>query len=117
VEPNFVSLDVYALAELLADELRRAVRGWDSFDRWTIGVQTVRASQSIGANIAEASGRWSMRDRTHFLVTARGSAFELQHWIRRAQAAELALPEQSMSRAGRVAQMLNRLIESARARS
>ena len=36
-----------------------------------------RASTSIPLNIAEGNGKWSGKDRAHYLEIARGSAMEL----------------------------------------
>jgi four helix bundle protein len=52
----------------------------------------IRAADSIGANIAEASGRWSKAERRRFLITARASLYELEYWIDRAAARNLRLP-------------------------
>jgi len=54
---NFENLQVYQLGEKLADEIWRVVRKWDYFARDTVGKQMVRAADSIGANIAEGTGR------------------------------------------------------------
>jgi four helix bundle protein len=50
----------------------------------TLGKQIVRAADSIGANIAEGSGRGSSQDNRRFIRMARGSLCETQHWLRRA---------------------------------
>lgn len=81
---NFENLDIYKLSEKLADRLWKVVMKWDSFPRDTIGKQLVRAGDSIGANIAEGSGRGSNPDFRRFLRVARGSLYETQHWLRRA---------------------------------
>lgn len=91
---NFESLDVYRLAERLADEVWRVVGTWDTFARDTVGRQVVRAADSIGANIAEGSGRGSFQDHRRFVRTARGSLHETQHWLRRAHARDLLTTEQ-----------------------
>jgi four helix bundle protein len=85
----FVDLRVYAVAAEVADSLHRAVASWPSFERWTLGAQLVRAADSIGANIAEASGRWHQPDKRRLLVIARGSLYETQHWLARAEARAL----------------------------
>ena len=46
--------------------------------RFAIADQLVRAAISIPSNIAEGEGRSTDRDRRHFLVQARGSAYELE---------------------------------------
>ena len=54
---NFEKLHVYRLAEALADGIWAVVLGWNYFARDTVGKQMVRAADSIGANIAEGTGR------------------------------------------------------------
>jgi len=81
---NFENLQVYQLAEKPADGIWRVVRKWDYFARDTVGKQIVRAADSIGANIAEGTGRGSFRDNRRFVRTARGSLYETRHWLRRA---------------------------------
>lgn len=77
-------LDVYRLAEKLADKI------WDDFDSWTIkaqntlGYQMIRAADSIAANIAEGYGRYSAADRRRFYLYARGSFEETKAWLRKA---------------------------------
>jgi four helix bundle protein len=81
---SFESLKVYKLAEDLADEIWDIVQGWDHFARDTVGKQMVRAADSVGANIAEGSGRGSFQDNRRFVRTARASLYETRHWLRRA---------------------------------
>ena len=59
---NFEKLRVYRLSEKLADELWKIVTRWGYFERDTVGKQLVRAADSIGANIAEGSGRGTFLD-------------------------------------------------------
>ncbi|MBK9139089.1 MAG: four helix bundle protein [Verrucomicrobia bacterium] len=92
---NFEKLEVYRLAERLADEIWDVAVNWDVFSKETIGRQLVRAADSIGANIAEGVGRGSHADNKRFVRTARGSLHETQHWLRRAFRRGLLSPAQT----------------------
>jgi four helix bundle protein len=81
---NFESLRVYQLSETLADEIWTIVMKWNVFARDTVGKQLVRAADSIGANIAEGTGRGTFVDNRRFVRIARGSLNETQHFLRRA---------------------------------
>jgi four helix bundle protein len=91
---DFEKLDVYRLSERLADEIWKYVRKWDRFAQDTVGKQLVRAVDSVGANIAEGSGRWSFQDNRRFVRIGRGSMYEVIHWLRRAYVRELLTKEQ-----------------------
>jgi len=84
VRTNFENLRVYNLSEELADLVWDVAIKWNVFPKDTVGKQLVRAADSIGANIAERSGRGSHKDNRRFVRTARGSLYETQHWLRRA---------------------------------
>lgn len=91
---NFENLRVYRLSEDLADQIWDVALGWDQFAKDTIGRQIVRAADSVGANIAEGSGRGSYPDNRRFVRTARGSLNETQHFLRRAFRRKLLTPAQ-----------------------
>lgn len=69
----------------------------------------VRAADSIGANIAEAHGRDTYRDGRRHLYVARGSAFELEHWVTTAESRGLAVEKGALGEAKELSQMLNGL--------
>ena len=88
---DFENLQIYKLSEKLADKLWKIVARWDELARDTLGKQLVRAVDSIGANIAEGSGRGTDPEFRRFLRMARGSLYETQHWLRRAYRRRLLL--------------------------
>ena len=94
---RFQDLEVYKLAEELADTIWDVVRKWDRLARDTVGKQLIRAADSIGANLAEGSGRASNADTRRFLRIARGSLQETQHWLRRAFRRKLLTANQTAS--------------------
>jgi four helix bundle protein len=50
---SFENLDVYRLAEKMADEVWSVVADWDYFAKNSVGMQLVDAADSVSANIAE----------------------------------------------------------------
>jgi|ERR1035437_3303989 four helix bundle protein len=86
---NFEKLDIYQLAERLADLIWDIVMGWPGIAQRTVGEQMIRSSDAIGANIAEGSARGSAPDNRRFLRMARGSLNETRHWLRRAHKRKL----------------------------
>ena len=81
---RFENLRVYLLAEEIADLSWEVVVKWSQLAQSTVGRQLVNSADSIGANIAEGSGRGSRADNRRFVKIARGSLFEVKHWLRRA---------------------------------
>ena len=94
VKTNFEKLQVYKLSERLADQVWKIVLRWDFLARETVGKQLIRAADSVGANIAEGSGRGSELDLRRFLRIARGSLYETQHWLRRSYKRRLLTEKQ-----------------------
>ena len=91
---NFENLQIYKLSEKLSDQLWKIVVRWEILARDTVGKQLIRAGDSIGANIAEGSGRGTNPELRRFLRVARGSLYETQHWLRRAYRRKLLTDKQ-----------------------
>lgn len=107
---NFHDLQVYKLAVALADDLYSRVACWPLLARESFGAQLVRAADSVGANIAESAGRGHEADKRRFLFIARGSLYEAEHWIGRAERRGL-LELGTSARAEEIARALNGLIK------
>jgi four helix bundle protein len=110
VPSKFRELRVYQQAIALAHELHSAVEHWPLLDRRTVGLQLIRAATSVGANIAEATGRWHEKDRRHLLVVSRGSLYETEHWIAYCEQRGL-IARGTADRTDEINRMLNGLIE------
>jgi four helix bundle protein len=82
-------LKVLQLAEGVADAIWKQVGTWEEFARDVVGKQIARASDSIGANIAESFGRFNYGEKIQFLYYARGSLFETKYWLNRSLARKL----------------------------
>ena len=111
VATDFRSLIAYQLAVAISNDLHGAVLTWPSFDRWSTGIQLMRDIDSVGANNAEASGRWHRPDQARFLAVARGSLRETEHWVHVASTRRLLVNDQwdcRLAEAGRVLTGLTR---------
>lgn len=92
---GFEKLSVYQLAERLADDVWHIVASWDHLAKETVGKQLIRAADSVGANIAEGTGRGTYQDNQRFVRIARGSLYEVRHWLRRAYTRKLIAEDQA----------------------
>ena len=91
---NFENLEVYQLAESLADLIWEIVNKWDYFAKSTVGRQMINAADGISANIAEGCGRFNYKDNSNFVRMARGSLYETKNWLRRSYKRGLLTDEQ-----------------------
>ena len=56
---------------------------WDIFAKKTVGIQLVKSSDSISANIAEGYGRFHFKENLNFYYYSRGSFEEVKDWLRK----------------------------------
>ena len=105
----FEDLRVLRAAEAVADDVWRRVVRWDEFARDVVGRQLARAADSIGANIAEAYGRFHYGDKVQFLYYARGSLFETKYWLNRTLARGLMPPSEVQDYASRLTDLARQL--------
>jgi four helix bundle protein len=83
------NIRVVQLADRLSDQVWGAIQMWPNFEKWALGMQIVRAVDSIGANIVEGFGRHHAQDTLRFYYMARGSLEESGYWLRKAIHREL----------------------------
>ena len=102
---------MYQLAVTFSDEIYEYVAQWPMVARKSMGDQLIRSADSIGANIAEAVGLWHEADKRRLLVIARGSLYETEHWLNRAEARGL-LPHGYTGRLEEIAKTLNGMIKT-----
>jgi four helix bundle protein len=105
----FEELRVLRDAEAVADEIWQQVVGWDSFAREVVGGQLARAADSVGANIAEAFGRFHYGEKLQFLYYARGSLFETKYWLNRALERGMMTSERVQDYASRLTSLARQL--------
>jgi four helix bundle protein len=89
-------------------------------DKKIIGDQFIRAVDSIGANIAEAWGRYHFLDKNRFYYNARGSLMESSRWVSLVTERNFISDQNSnllKSKIATIHHMLNVVINTTRAKS
>ena len=114
---EFEELEILRNAEAIADSIWRDVGRWEPFALQVVGKQLARAADSIGANIAEAYGRFHYGEKLQFLYYARGSLYETKYWLNRALERNLFSKDQVSDYAAdmsKLARQLNASLSSIR---
>jgi four helix bundle protein len=78
---DFQDLLVWKLARQLRVQIYGFLKALPADERYALSSQLRRAVQSIGANIAEGSGRYSYQENIQFSRQACGSAYERDHLV------------------------------------
>lgn len=89
---NYRKLEVWQRALALATDIYRVTDQWPREERFGLTSQLRRAAVSVGANIAEGSGRRSHGEYVQFLGFAIGSLNEVDHHLVLAIDLRLAMP-------------------------
>ena len=76
--------EIFSLFEEVADWVWQQVEKWDWKAQKTVGIQLVRAIDSVNANLVEGDGRHTSADSLHFFTIGRASAREARLWLKRA---------------------------------
>lgn len=103
--------------ERLSDEVWDLVAAWNPLAKDTLGKQLVRAMDSVGANLVEGDGRYTVKEKVHYCYIARGSLKEAGYWMRRAQQRHLVKESQAeplIERMERMHRWINTLIRKRR---
>lgn len=78
---DFWDLTVWQRSNDSTLEIYKIVKNFPQEELFGLTSQLRRASSSIGANIAEAFGRYGFQDKIRFYHIARGSAAEVQNFL------------------------------------
>jgi len=79
---DYKGLAFYQKARIVIKRLNDEINSWpNTLQTLSISRQLFRAATSIGANIAEGHGRHAGQEYIHYLIIARGSANEVDHWL------------------------------------
>lgn len=82
---NFNNINAYKVANNISDKVWDWVSLWEWFSKSTLGIQYVKAIDSVAGNIAEGFGRFHKKDKQKFYYNARGSVYEALHWTEKAK--------------------------------
>ena len=74
---NFRNLICYQKGRVLVKEVYALVKTFPVEEKYALGDQMRRAVVSVTSNIAEGSGRQSLKDQAHFLELSYGSLMEV----------------------------------------
>ena len=74
---SFEGLEVYEKSRALVSEVYRIQSQFPKEERFALGDQIRRAAVSITANLAEGSGRQSLKEKKHFIEISYGSLMEV----------------------------------------
>lgn len=73
---SFFDLRVYKESKELVKSIYRLLEKFPKYETYAMGDQLKRAIVSVPSNIAEGSGRFSIKEKIHFIEIAYGSLTE-----------------------------------------
>lgn len=82
---SFEKLEVYQVARQLVRDVYQLQNKFPKEEKYALGDQVRRSSTSITSNIAEGSGRKSVKEKIHFIEIAFGSMTESFSQLQNAQ--------------------------------
>jgi four helix bundle protein len=78
---SFTEMPVWKNAHDLAKDVHRLTINLPRSEDYSLTSQIRRSSSSVPANISEAFGRQTKKDKSNFYVIARGSGYETQNHL------------------------------------
>ena len=75
--PKYMDLEVWQEAMTLVEEVYEVIKTLPKDEQFGLSDQLRRCSVSVPSNIAEGSGRGTVKDYIHFLHTSKGSLYEV----------------------------------------
>jgi len=97
MEKKYLQLNdigAYKIAFHLSNYVWKIVVQWNNFSKNALGIQFVKAVDSISANIAEGFGRFSKKDKINFYRYSYGSIKESLDWNEKAKVRRLLSQEE-----------------------
>ncbi|HPI38133.1 MAG TPA: four helix bundle protein [Ignavibacteriaceae bacterium] len=97
IEKKYLKLNditAYKMAFKLSNYVWDIVVKWNVFTKSIIGVQFVKAVDSVSANIAEGFGRYNKKDKVKFFRISNGSVLESLDWNEKSRIRNLLKPEE-----------------------
>lgn len=97
IEKNYLKLNdlsSYKIAFPLSNYVWNIVKDWEYLEKQVVGIQFIKAVDSISANIAEGFGRRFKKDKVKFYYYAFGSLSESMDWLEKSKIRELISEEQ-----------------------
>ena len=76
------STPLYRTCCNISNEIWFTVNKWSTFAKQSLGLQLVKAADSVAANLVEGDARHFYRDSIKFFDYAKSSAQEAGHWVR-----------------------------------
>jgi four helix bundle protein len=78
---SFTQMPVWRTAHELSLEIFQITFALPKYEDYGLTSQIRRSANSVSANIAEGYGRQTSKDKTHFYIIAKGSAYETQNHL------------------------------------
>lgn len=88
------NIDCYKRSFTLSQYVWKVVIGWEWFSKRTIGIQYIRAVDSISSTVAEGFGRYFKKDKILFYRYGLGSVSESLDWTEKSWNRKLLEEEQ-----------------------